>query len=211
MDEKERILQRLDELVAEAKPVFNVLDGYVEGEWWVPIATSALSFIEQLTSASSTYYKQFSQHATRTGGSYSPRTAAGILEKVRDDYAKGHIRDLSELAAAEVFTDFLDMADHLHSESYYHAAASIAGAVLEDSLRRLHLKHIGPWKDDSSINKLNEGLRKAKVYDQAMWRQIQAWGDIRNPADHGEWEKVDSRQVKQMISGIRDFIARYEG
>jgi hypothetical protein len=136
----------------------------------------------------------------------------GILRQVREDYAKGYLRDLRELAAAEVFTDFLDMADHFLSAGYHPAAAaSIGGAVLEDCLRRLHLKHIGPWQADSSISKLNDGLKKGDVYGQAVWRQIQVWSDIRNNADHGHFDKVDAGQVKHMISGIRDFIARHEG
>jgi len=95
------------------------------------------------------------------------------------------------------------MADHLHTNGYHIPAASIAGAVLEDSLRRLHLKRIGPWQGDSGITKLNDGLRKADVYSQSVWRQTQVWGDIRNDADHGHFEKVNADHVRLMAQGIR--------
>jgi hypothetical protein len=36
-----------------------------------------------------------------------------------------------------VFSDFLDMAGHLLEGGYYHAAASLIGAVVEDGLRRI--------------------------------------------------------------------------
>jgi len=210
MDVNEKILQRLDELLAEGKRAFYTMDRYVPDEWWRPLAASALSAIAQITGDGSIYYRQFSEQAIACE-QRSPRTAVGILQRVRDDYAKGHLRDVRELAAAEVFTDFLEMAGHLHSEGYKDAAASIAGAVLEDSLRRLHLKHIGQVQGMSSISKLNDALRKATVYGQAVWRQIQVWGDIRNDADHGHFGKVDAAAVKQMILGIGDFLAKHEG
>ena len=210
MDVNERTLQRLDELLAEGDRVFKT-SGLPDVEWWAAWVVAALPAIAQLTGNNSTYYRHFSERAISTSARYSPRVAVSILRRVRDDFTKGYLRDLRELAAAEVFTDFLDMADHLHANGYHAPAASIAGAVLEDSLRRLHLKHIGPWQGDSSINKLNDGLKKADVYGQAVWRQIQVWGDIRNNADHGHFSEVDPDQVKQMVSGIRDFIARHEG
>ena len=214
MDVKERILQRLDELIAEAGTIITPPDKVSVAAWdaW---RVSALPLVAQLTGERSDYYASFAERANwnRTASDrwWSPSVALAILKKVRDDYARGHLRDLRELAAAEVFTDFLDMANHLHSNGYHIPAASIAGAVLEDSLRRLHLRNIGPWQGDSSITKLNDSLRKADVYGQAVWRQIQVWGDIRNNADRGHFNEVDPGQVKQMVSGIRDFIARHEG
>ena len=41
------------------------------------------------------------------------------------------------LVQAEVFADFLDMAEHLLGETYKDAAAVLLGAVLEDSLRKI--------------------------------------------------------------------------
>ena len=212
MNEKERILQRLDELIAEAEAIVSP-EGRVDAAAWDAWRVSILPLVAQLAGGSE-YYTSFALRANwnrRTGErAWEPSMALAILRRVRDDYAKGYLKDLRELAAAEVFGDFLDMADHLHTNGYHIPAASIAGAVLGDSLRRLHLKHIGQWKGDSSISKLNDALRKAEVYRQAMWRQIQAWGDIRNDADHGHFDKVDDQQVKLMVPGIRDFIARHE-
>jgi hypothetical protein len=221
VNEKDRILHRLDELVEESdrlagthRPVQDnmhnrILDGYVERGGFAAWHTSSLSLVGALVGPNSQYLIQLRSFDS----DYLPtfQRAQAIVRRVRDDYAKGYLKDLRELAAAEVFTDFLDMADHLHANGYCIAAASIAGAVLEDGLRRLHVKHIGPWEGDSSIAKLNDGLRKAGVYAQAMWRQIQAWGDIRNDGDHGHFDKVDAGQVKLMVSGVRDFIARHEG
>lgn len=140
---------------------------------------------------------------------------AGFVEYRRGTWyeltTKGWLGDLSELSVADVSGDYLDMAEHLDSKGYHLPAAMVAGAVLEDFLRKLHITRIGPWQGDSSIGRLNEGLRKAGVYEQPVWRQIQVWGDIRNPADHGHFDKVDAGQVKLMVQWIREFIAKHEG
>ena len=104
------------------------------------------------------------------------------------------------------------MASHLHSEGYHLAAASIAGAVLEDSLRQLCAKHDVTWNGDSSINKLNEALRNKRIYAQEQWREIQFWGDLRNKVDHHRFvdpDDIDRNQVERMIDGIRHFVVKY--
>jgi len=214
MDVNEKILQRLDELLVELEDVEKQHSGRGDSKVpynpWISWRVSALTLVGELTGKDSQYYRDFVRLADSRDKEHVA-AARSVLKRIRDDYAKGYLRDIRRLAAAEVFTDFLDMAEHLHSQGYGIPAATITGAVLEDSLRRLHLKQIGHWQGDSSISKLNDGLRKANVYDQAVWRQIQAWGDIRNDADHGHFDKVDSDAVKRMVSGIRDFVAKHEG
>lgn len=137
--------------------------------------------------------------------------ASGALQGARDDYAAGRLTDLRELASAEVFDDLLQAADYLLKDGWHIPAASLAGAVLEDSLRRLHRKHLGEWPGNSSISKLNDALHKAGCYEQAEWREVQFWGDIRNNADHGYFDQVDADAVNRMISDINGFIAKHTG
>jgi hypothetical protein len=213
MGASDDILLRLGDLIAEASEMFRHSQVVVPALWdaW---RVSALSVVAQLTGETSEYYTSLAVLAkldqTPDRRPWSPQRPINILKRVRDDYAKGYLRDLRELAAAEVFTDFLDMADYLHTKGYHIPAASLSGAVVEESLRRLHLKQVGPWQGDSSISKLNNGLYKADVYGLAVFRQVQVWGDIRNDADHGDFGKVDPGAVKAMVSGIRDFIAKHE-
>jgi len=221
---RQQIVERFDELLAEAQGVegthvavhvphewgsrSGARDGHVDGGTFTHWHVSALSLVRQIAGESSPHYVALSQGAT-----YLPSFRIGVaaLRAARDDYARGFLRDFAELAAAEVFDDFLEMAQHLSGNGYEHAAASVSGAVLEDALRRLHAKKIGPWCGDSSITKLNDALRKAEAYAQPQWRLIQHWGDLRNAADHGEFDKVDADDVKRMVGGIRDFIAKHTG
>lgn len=65
----------------------------------------------------------------------------GILRAAHEELAEGFVGRLQELVAAEVFTDFLEMARHLLESGYKDAAASLCGAVLEDGLRRIARAH----------------------------------------------------------------------
>jgi len=49
------------------------------------------------------------------------------------------------------------------------------------------------------------------VYPLAKCREVQAWADIRNDADHGRFGKVEPDEVKRMIDGIGDFVAKHLG
>ena len=61
----------------------------------------------------------------------------GILKGVQHDMKSGLLSDLRRLLQAEVFADFLEMAEHLLNERYKDAAAVILSTILEDSLRKL--------------------------------------------------------------------------
>jgi hypothetical protein len=62
---------------------------------------------------------------------------AGVLTALRDDMAAGRLATVAELIHGDVFSDFLDMADHLLEEGYKDPAAVLAGGVLEEHLRKL--------------------------------------------------------------------------
>jgi hypothetical protein len=136
--------------------------------------------------------------------------ASGIVWELT---TRGWEGDLSDLSIADESSDYLEMADHLEDKGYHLPAVMVAGAVLEDFLRRLHLTRIGPWPEDSgsNLNLLNEALRKAGVYELPVSRQVQAWADIRNLADHGHFDRVELTSVRPMIEGIANFIGQHGG
>ena len=72
-----------------------------------------------------------------------------------------------ELVHADIFTDFLEMADYLLEEGYKDPAAVLAGGTLEEHLRKLcHKKNIEIMKDDShykTADSLNANLAGANV------------------------------------------------
>ena len=78
----------------------------------------------------------------------------GGLRALKEDLANGYLFDLRTLVAAEVFTDLLDMAEHLVENGYQHPASSLTGAVLEDGMREMCRRH-GVRVGKSDLQSLN--------------------------------------------------------
>jgi hypothetical protein len=52
---------------------------------------------------------------------------AGVLSALREAYESGYLATVGQLLRAEVFADFLEMAEHLLSEGYKDPAAVLIG------------------------------------------------------------------------------------
>jgi hypothetical protein len=115
-----------------------------------------------------------------------------------------------KLVTAEVFSDFLDMAEHLLANGYKDPSASLIGAVLEIGLRDIasgnELK-VGA-RDD--LTALNNRLAEAAVYSRLVQKSINVWIAIRNYADHGQFEQYAAEDVKSMHTGVREFLGRFQ-
>ena len=119
------------------------------------------------------------------------------------------------LVTAEVFADYMEMAEYLLESGYKDPAAVIAGSTLEEHLRQLCRKNGIPivrQKDGKDVplkaDQLNSNLTKAEVYSTLDQKQVTAWLDLRNKAAHGEYGEYNADQVKGMITGITEFMAR---
>lgn len=93
-------------------------------------------------------------------------------------------------------------------------AAFLAGAVLEDSLRRLcDASGVAYDVQSSKISKLQEALyqpsKQIEVISQSENKQIVAWGDTRNKADHGKFAELTQTEVVIMTMGVRSFIDKH--
>jgi hypothetical protein len=140
----------------------------------------------------------------------------GVLEAVRIGIESGLLEGYQSLIRGELFSDYLDMADHLLDEGYKDAAAVIAGSSLEVHLRSLCEARTMPTvseKDGKQIPKkadsLNTELRKNGCYSKTVWKSVVAWLAIRNDAAHGDYDKYTSEIVKAILLGVRDFIGNH--
>lgn len=135
------------------------------------------------------------------------------LTALREEYANGFRQSLPELIHGEVFGDFLDMADHLHTQGYIVAAAVIAGTVLEEHVRKLaakcNLSLTDPNGKTKKVETLNQELAKAGTYKGSVQKQITAWYGLRNEAAHGTLQPQDYGPVGPMVMGVRSFAALY--
>ena len=162
-------------------------------------------------------YANQSDRVFKTGGytGLLARSLAGILQSLRADLAAGYVRSQRELLHAELFADFLEMAQHLLNEGYKDAAAVIAGSSLEAHLRQLCQKSDintdvtgGAATMPKKADRLNGDLAAAGTYSKLDQKNITAWLDLRNKAAHGKYAEYEKPQVNLLIAGIRDFITR---
>ena len=61
----------------------------------------------------------------------------GVLRALRREYDEGYLTTVKGLVRAEVFADFIGMAEHLLDQDYKDPAAVLVGGVLEGHLRGL--------------------------------------------------------------------------
>ena len=137
----------------------------------------------------------------------------GILKGIEHDIKSGLLANFRSLIQAEIFADFLDMAEHLHRENYKDASAVLLGAVLEDSLRKIAdtngVDTLNSKGKPLTIDPLNAALAKKDVYNALVQKQITSWANLRNDAAHGHFDKYDSDQVQQMLLFVQKFCADF--
>ena len=135
------------------------------------------------------------------------------LRITKKEIEDGLFFSVSELAKAEVFSDFLESGKHFLNEGYKDAAAIIIGGVLEDKLKTMCMKsgiaHETADGRHLTIEPLNVNLRKADVYNELMKKQITAWSDLRNNAAHARYNEYTAKQVENMYDFVVDFCISY--
>ena len=136
------------------------------------------------------------------GGLISPRLA--IAHEI-----EGDILDIAQkqVEASERNTDAT------HKQLQLGIAAFLAGAALEDALRRLCDASGISYPQRTSISTLQTALyqpsKQIGVISLSDNKQITAWGDIRNNADHGRFSEIIHSEVLSMVIGVRGFIDKH--
>lgn len=123
---------------------------------------------------------------------------------------EGSILDIAQAQAqaAEV------AGDQSAKQLGFAISAFLTGAALEDALRRLC--DAGSLTYDpqrSTIAKLQAVLyqpsKSIEVITQSENKQITAWADTRNKADHGKFGEITHTEVVAMLMGVRAFVDKY--
>jgi len=179
---------------------------------YLRIRTEAMNLVRRSCGADSDHYrelKRLAESKDSANNGFFLIHCLGILEAAKRDFESGLLFDLRALIAAEVLGDFITQAEELVGAGYHVPAASLAGAVLEDVLRKLCEKHKIPLPDTTKIDRLNADLARANVYDKLIQKRITAIADIRNNADHGHFDKFKKEDVEDMVRWTRSFAADY--
>jgi hypothetical protein len=170
----------------------------ISTEEFAELRAAGLSFLESIFGPQHSYYKEFDRQVAVSWTS-NGRHALGILRAVQQQIKNGWIETTRGLVTAEVFADFLEMADHFLDQGYKDPAAVMAGSVLEEHLRQLCVAASLPIEDSQGKPRkadiLNADLAKANKYSIADQKQVTAWLDLRNKAAHGKYTEYVNQQV----------------
>ena len=181
------------------------------------LVTKAVAAVNRIAGASSSYGGEIQRVLTRHPPLHLHiAPVIGVIQALLSDIKSGYIDALTEQAHADVFADFLEMAQHLLEAKYKDASAVIAGSSLEAHLRALCAKHSIPTvlqKTGGSLaakkaESMNSELAGASVYSKLDQKSVTAWLDLRNKAAHGHYGDYQTPQVELMVAGVREFIRR---
>jgi hypothetical protein len=139
-----------------------------------------------------------------------PRVA-GVLDALREAYKAGYLTTVQGLIQAEIFADFVEMAEYLLSGGYKDPAAVIIGSVLEEHLRQLCAKNgiaVEVGGKPKKADQLNADLAGGSVYSKLDQKSITGWLDLRNKAAHGKYAEYAKEQVSLQLEGVRNFMVR---
>jgi len=214
----ENILGRLDSLIEMGEKVLAtqhsrhgggiVQHGCVDDGLFRKWHTTSLAFLNVLPS-DYVYCREFEIHC-KYSNYHDAEQGVAVLRAAKEDIEGGYLQKVEMLVSAEVFSDFLEMAEHLLDNGYKDPAASLIGAVLEGGLRRICGNNDLVVKSDDNISSLNRKLADKKdVYNPLQQKQIQVWNDIRNNADHGYFDQYKPDDVIDMLRGVRNFLSEY--
>lgn len=213
----EDLIQRVDLLIRKANEIIQTVKGdsnYVDSELFYAFRSSSLSFLAMTFGKDHTHYDEFNSKIIQET-LYDAQLGRGILSAAREELAGGWLSTTKGLVSAEIFSDFLEMAQHLLDEEYKDPAAVMAGSVLEEHLRQLCQKHSIPTEatrqgrpQPKKADALNADLAKKEVYNRLDQKQVTAWLDLRNKAAHGKYQEYTKEQVALMLQSLSDFMVR---
>ena len=212
----ERIRKRFEDLIkaGESLPTMNTLGRPA----YSAFRTGVESLMHLLLDAARCehFWQQF---MLWEGHLVAPERILGTLKGLKEDYESGILDDLSQTIETNVTYDYMSQAEQLlggKRHQYDHVpAAVLAGAVLEDALRRLCQRQSPPIPteknngDPKTLDPLITDLQKINLFNKAKADQLRSWAKIRNAAAHGEFTEFDRSQVDEMIPGIKNFLADY--
>ena len=210
---------RVDELIDLAGNVLttkktNDYGSFVSSEQFNEFRSATLSFFKNTFGIDHPFYVEFNSRV-KDSTPYDIEKGRGILKAVKQDIVGGWLFTVKGLVSAEIFSDFLEMAEYLLKEGYKDSAAVMTGSVLEEHLRQLCLRNSIPIEKINAgklvakkADLLNSELASADIYNKLDQKSVLSWLDLRNKAAHGHYTEYTIDQVQLLYQGVTNFISR---
>lgn len=212
-----KLIERFLELEGEAKGTdWSYIDIGTASEF----VTGGIAAIHRATGQDSAYSTELENAVEKLADPWIQARipyVGGTLRAVLHAIESGYMVTVQELIHADVFGDFLEMAQYLLDEGYKDPAAVLIGGVLEGGLRKLCVKNSIPTEVEDSRGRprpkkaeaMNTDLTSRGVYSKLDQKTVTAWLDLRNKAAHGDYDKYTAQQVTLMSQGVTDFLTRH--
>jgi hypothetical protein len=216
----QEIAARLRELRSRGQPVlsshkpnppnvigFPTLDRGLFTGW----RTQCLAYLRNVFGDEQTYPKSFADATNQYGHTSEVEQGMAILEAAAEDVEAGYIAKVVELVTSDVSANFLEQAQHLLEAGYKDSSAMLAGAVLEDGLRRILVKSGETVKPRDDLAALNGRSGQKQLYSRLVQKKVSVWIDVRNSAAHGKFADYNVDDVERMVEGVGSFLADHLG
>lgn len=202
---------QIDGIVATKQTAFSQLYkknyDYVDDELFLSWCVKARNLILNTCGDKSQHFISFEKAEIRLRGESNfsvLKRVKAVFSAAKEDFEGGYITSVKNLIQAEVFDSELEQATELLEAGYATAAAVIAGAVLETTLRNLcDANSIAHGK----LDKMNADLAKAGVHNALVQKNITALAATRNSAAHGKTGEFSKEDVKHMIAEINRYVS----
>jgi hypothetical protein len=214
---EEKYLEIIDDLLNMSKKLESPRSSLpgIDEELFYQFKVESRSLIKRLYGVDDYHYIEY-EHQSQSPTPVGLERCRGILNAVKNEILNGYFNDLKGLVSSDLYSDFLEMAEHLLEENYKDPAAVIIGSVLEEHLRQLCIKHDieltivsnGKTKQKKA-SQLNVDLTKAITLNKLDNKNVTAWLDLRNCAAHGQYDQYSQNQVKELLMNVQSFISRY--
>jgi hypothetical protein len=217
-----KLIQQLDALLQKFEEIDRIrkYDDFsgLGGDVYIEYVTLCRAAVDRIAGPTSTYadeVRRIADPSARDEGFKIPRLC-GVIKALRHDLQNGYLERFQDIAHAEIFSDFLDMAAYLLEKNYKDAAAVMIGGVLESHLRQLCIRHSievevpsGNGTAPKKADTMNTDLAKASVYSKLVQKNVLGWLDLRNKAAHGKYLDYSTDNVRLMLDGVQNFISQF--
>jgi hypothetical protein len=177
--DKNFFIKQLDEIIADfttikSKARHDDLSGNTTIEEIAAVLSKSKAAITRIAGDKSEYYKDTDATLKRTNihEGNKLRHIIGTIQALKSDLENDYLKSFSDIIQSEVFSDYLEMAEHLLNEGYKDPAAVLVGSTLEVHLRELCISNSIEIEFENGKGKLvpkkadtmNSELAKAGVY-----------------------------------------------
>lgn len=213
MDINQKVLKRFQELSSQSYSVIGITDKkkFVDIREFSGWGISVLNILENVFGKESLHYEYFHEEygIALEGELASADICIGILQSACKDYENGYIFEIRSVLTAELGDTLIEKAKSLLEGGHKDISCVVCGISLELAIKNLCENNDISIPEKPKTEQLNIELRKSKVYNESMRKQVSSWLALRNYGSHGDWDEYNDQDINIMINGVERFIGEF--